>query len=156
MKQCLSLYKRDNNKYSSARLCSPSSLYDLYMFISNDYHSWDQEIFTKTERILNITYVYNDLKNQIAYIGLHYDDEDHELFQLNGSDLVNYVNEKNSCKIRHDNFQEFIPNWLEIKKQLPPFVIIYRDDNDWISCKSFDSQEKMELFTKNYKAEVIY
>ena len=45
---------------------------------------------------------------------------------------------------------------MEMKKKQIPFAIIYRNDNDWIDCKGFDSKEEMELFVENYKAEVMH
>ena len=64
------------------------------------------------------------------------------------------VDPNNSCKISHDNFIEFRTKWLAIKETLPPFMIIYRDDNDWIDCKGFNSKEEMELFIINYQPDV--
>ena len=69
-------------------------------------------------------------------------------------DYPHYVNEKNSCKINVDNFKEFIKNWNNLKNELPAFAIIYRDDNDWIDCKGFDTQEEMKAFVQ--KSSVIF
>jgi hypothetical protein len=151
MKEWLTIYKNILNKYSADRLSPSSSLYDLYMFITNDYHAWDTEFFTKPVRVLNITYIFNDLENQVTYIGVHYDDEDHEIFQPDGPGLENYVNETNSCKMSINNFNEFIKKWLEIKENQYSFAAIYRNDNDWVDCKGFNFKEEMEFFVQNYQ-----
>lgn len=156
MKEWLTLYKNILNRYSADKLSPLSRLYDLYRFISTDYltcHAWDVELFTKPVRALNFTYIVNDLENKIAYIGVHHDDPEDSFFQEEGSEKIN---ETNSCKINHDNFEEFIKKWFEIKKALPPFAIIYRDDHDWIHCKGFQTKEKMELFIKSYQPEDVH
>ncbi|MBP6869928.1 hypothetical protein KBC04_03540 [Candidatus Babeliales bacterium] len=149
MKNYLSLYKEYNNRYYYMPFSVYTTLYDLYMFITNDYHPDDPKLFTEETKFFNIIYIYNDINNKLAYIGLHHDDENHELFQDDSPELVDYVNETNSCKISVDNFQEFIQNWRQIKKELPAFAIIYRDDKDWVHCQGFQLKEDMEQFIQD-------
>jgi hypothetical protein len=146
IKEFLFLYKEKDNQYYGLR-ASPYYLYDLYIFITNDYHAWDTELFTKQIRNLNICYIFNDLESQIAYIGVHYDDPDDVFFQMDYKDF----NETNSCKISVNNFNEFIKKWLEIKKMQYSFAAIYRNDNDWVDCKGFNFKEEMEFFVQNYQ-----
>ena len=153
MKQWLTLYKDKFNKYIVDKLLgSPHGLYQLYMFIANDYHTSNVELLTMPRNAFDFTFLINDLENNIAYIGIHYDDPDHEFFHNDEE----YFNETNSCKITHDNFNEFSKQWIQLKKDLPPFALIYRDNFDWISCKSFDTQQAMEDFVKNYKDELVH
>ncbi|MBP6869402.1 hypothetical protein KBC04_00750 [Candidatus Babeliales bacterium] len=140
----LPLYKESDNRYYSLP-CTPGYLYYLYTYITTDYDPSDTKLFTEQERVLNITFVVTDLKNKIAYIGEHYDDPDDIFFHTDAED----INETNSCKISIDNFQEFIQNWQQIKKELPPFAIIYRDDKGWVHCQGFQLKEDMEQFIQD-------
>ncbi len=47
-----------------------------------------------------------------------------------------------------DNFKNFITKWVQLKQELPSFALIYRDEQDWVDCKGFETQEAMELFVK--------
>jgi len=98
----------------------------------------------------NTTYVYNDFKNKMMYIGFAEWSIDEEIESPDEEEFSSYVNETNSCKISVDNFIELTGKWVELKLQLPPFAIIYRDDNDWIFCKGFDSKENMDLFVTDH------
>lgn len=71
----------------------------------------------------------------------------------NKDEFTNYANETNSCKISYENFKEFAKKWTALKQALPPFAIMYRDDNDWVDCKGFESQEEMEQFIADQKQQ---
>ena len=92
----------------------------------------------------------------MLYIGLAEWESDEDIACPSDEEFPTYVNESNSCKISVDNFIEFTKKWVSLKVTLPPFVIIYRDDNDWVDCKGFDTQEDMELFVKNYQPQVMH
>ena len=68
-------------------------------------------------------------------------------------EFSDYVNEKTSCKISVDNFIEFKKQWKMLKRTLPDFAIIYRDDSDVINCKGFNSKSEMNLFINNYSQD---
>lgn len=63
----------------------------------------------------------------------------------------NFVNSTNSCKINLQNFHEFIKIWLDIKKIEKSFALMYRNENDWIVCKGFDSKEELDCFIAQSK-----
>jgi len=49
-----------------------------------------------------------------------------------------------------DNFYYLILTWNKILDQLPPFVLLYQDDQDWYEILSFDSKEAMEKFVTDH------
>jgi len=75
---------------------------------------------------------------------------DEEIDSPSSEEFFTYIKKIKTCSVSVNNFIEFTQNWVELKLQLPPFAIIYRDDNDLIYCKGFDSQENMELFVTNH------
>ena len=126
---------------------------DLNDYYFRDYRYYDENLFTDDQSHYNETIIVNDLKDRIFYIVVKdFDIENHIPYD----DRAELTNEFNSCKISHDNFIEFRKKWLVIKEILPEFAIIYRDDNDWVDCKGFDSKEEMELFVTTYKTEVMH
>lgn len=156
MKEYILLYKSKLNDYCNLDKHPQSKLLDLNIFYSEDYSRSNEYVFIRELILNNITYVYNDFKNRMMYIGFGEWFIDGDIDGPAWEDYGTYVNEKNSCKITVDNFIEFTKNWLCIKEELPPFAIIYRDELDWIHCKGFATQSDMELFVKNYKAEVAH
>ncbi len=155
MKEYIFLNKEHNNKYYTIDRPNPP-LWNLNYFFANDYRAYHQDIFTRELNLYNVTYVYNDFKNNMMYIGFGEWFIDEDIDGPSWDEYSNYVNENNSCKISTDNFIEFTKKWMTLKSALPPFAIMYRDDNDWVDCKGFDSKEDMELFVKNYKQEMIH
>ena len=91
----------------------------------------------------------------MLYIGRADWELDEEVMCPLDEEFPNYVNETNSCKMSVDNYLEFRQKWVALKKALPAFAIIYRDNNDWVDCKGFDTKEEMELFVKNYQPQVM-
>ena len=61
--------------------------------------------------------------------------------------LLNYefdisnINEINSCKLSYDNFIEIAKGLTRIEPNQAPFLIIYREDDYWISCRHFRFKE---------------
>ncbi|MGZ7044395.1 MAG: hypothetical protein ACXVHO_09270 [Methanobacterium sp.] len=156
MKEYLLLYKTKLNNYFNLEKYPKSKLLDLFIFASEDYSALQIDICTRELNLYNTTYVYNDCKNHVMYIGFGEWFIDEDIDGPSWEEYPNYVNETNSCKITHDNFNEFIKQWIQLKKDLPSFALIYRDNLDWVACKGFDMQEAMEAFVKNYKDEVVH
>ena len=148
MKEFIKLYKEKNNSYYTLSGPNPP-LWHLNYFFENDYTSHDQKIFTQEINFYHVTYVYNDFKNHMMYIGFGEWFIDENIDGQSYEEFHDYVNETNSCKISVDNFIEFRDKWLVVKKAILPFALMYRDDNDWIDCRGFESQDKMELFILN-------
>jgi len=152
MKEYILLYKSNLNNYCNLERDSKSKLLDLNIFFSEDYSPLKVDIFTRELSLYNITYVYNDFKNNMMYIGFGEWFIDENIDGPSWDEYANYVDESNSCKISVENFKEFVKKWFKLKQeQRFYFILIYRDDNDWIDCKGFNSKEEMELFVKNNK-----
>jgi len=127
-----------------------SSLNFLVKYLSSDYSKDDTLFLHNVVMCYNITFIYNDFYNSIFYIGFsEWEISDGEMDCPEDEEFASYVNESNSCKISYDNFFEFIKKWDQLKQELLPFAIIYRDKNDWIDCKGFNLQEEMELFVEH-------
>ena len=153
MKEYLFLNKEIDNRYYPTKNNMTSNLWDLNNYYFNDCKYFDNSLFINDQSHYNETIIVNDLKNKNLYITT----KDFEIEKhIPDDERLERTNEFNSCKISYDNFIEFRAKWLTIKKALPPFAIIYRDDNDWVHCKGFDSQEEMELFVKNYQGKIIH
>jgi len=147
------LYKSKYNDYHPVKDNISSELWNLQEYFFSDYHYYNDNIFTQDQSHYNSTIIVNDLENKLLYIvAKDFDTENH----IPDDERLGLTNETNSCKINHNNFIEFTQKWLEIKRTLPLFAIIYRDDNEWIHCKGFDSKEEMDLFVKNYQPEEIH
>lgn len=133
-----------------------NSLSSLFSMLFGDFRPLETDFLTQIASCYNAHFIYHDFENKILYIGFGDWLIDAEIDGPLDEEFPNYVNETNSCKMSVDNYLEFRKKWIELKKALPSFAIIYRDDNDWVDCKGFDSQEEMELFVKNYKPEVAH
>ena len=155
MKEFIQLYKEKNNKYYTLSRPNPP-LWHLHYFFENDYSPLEVNIFTRELNLYYTTYVYNDFKNHMMYIGFGEWFIDEDIDGPSWEEFSDYVNEENSCKMSVDNYLEFRDKWIQLKKELPSFALIYRDNLDWISCKGFDTQQEMESFVKNYKDEVVH
>ena len=150
MKEYLLLYKSKYNDYHPTEGNISSSLWDINEYYFRDDRYYNDDIFTRDQSHYNSTILVNDFENKNIYIvAKDFDIENH----IPDDERLGLTNETNSCKISVDNFKEFTQKWIEIKKALPPFAIIYRDDLDWVHCKGFDSKEEMKLFIKNYQPE---
>lgn len=135
---------------------SSSNLRFLIDFFSGDYRPYDKDLFIRIVSYYDANFVYNDLENKIFYIGCSEWELDEEIDAPSRDEFSVYVNENNSYKITHDNFTELAENLIKMKKKSTPFAIIYQDDNGWVDCEGFDSQEEMELFVKNYQPKAIH
>ena len=155
MKFYLLLYKSKFDDYYPMQNNNPS-LWHLNHFFSGDYMSDDKSFFINPVNVYDATFVYNNLENNIFHIGYAEWEIDEEIESPDDEDFPNYVNESNSCKISHDNFKEFVEHWIFLKKELPPFALIYRDESDWIHCQGFQSEKEMEQFVKDYESETIH
>ena len=134
-----------------------SNLKFLVNFFSGDYKSYDKNLFNRLVSCYDEHFVYNDTKNKIFYIGWsEWEYSDGDMHCPDDQEFPTYVNEVNSFKISHDNFIELAEKLMRMQKNPMPFAIIYRDNNDWVDCKGFDTKEEMELFVKNYKPEVAH
>ncbi|MGZ6255357.1 MAG: hypothetical protein ACXWL5_05175 [Candidatus Chromulinivorax sp.] len=157
MKDYIELYKEHDDSYYNILKRPITVLRFLRGYFEIDYKSYYQEyLFNHIVSSFNAYFVYNDQKNKVLYIGLAEWELDEEVDAPLWEEFHDYVNETNSCKITYDNFNELIKKWIQLKKDLPSFALIYRDNFDWIDCKGFDTQEAMEGFVKNYKDEVVH
>ena len=157
MKEFLLLYKSNFSHYNPMRNNIKSGLWDLNTFFSGDYRPYDQDLFKRVVSSYNITFVYNDFEKKMMYIGFsEWELSDGEMHCPDDEEFPNYVNVTNSCKMSVDNFIEFTKKWLVIKEALPPFAIMYRDNNDWVDCKGFDSKKEMEQFVKDHQLEIVH
>lgn len=148
MKEYIKIYKEYDNSYYNVLNITTSSLRFLRGYFEIDYKFYYEEyLLNNTVSSYNAYFVYHDKQNKILYIGLaEWENSDGEIHCPDDSKFPHYVNEKNSCKINVDNFKEFIKSWNNLKQELPAFAIIYRDDQDWVDCKGFNTQEEMEAF----------
>jgi len=92
----------------------------------------------------------------MLYIGRADWELDEEISCPSDTEFPRYVNDSNSCNMSVDNYLQFRQKWVELKQQLPPFALIYRDDNDWVYCKGFNFQEEMELFLNNVQQKIVH
>ncbi len=156
MKEYIQLYREYDKSYYPIDRKFPS-VWHLNHFLEGDYRLLDQDIFIKTLNYYNAHFVYNDFKNEMMYIGFANWLIDEDIDGPPWDEFGNYINQLDSCRISVDNFKEFIKKWLVLKKEQNFFfMLIYRDDNDWVDCKGFDSQEEMELFVKNYQPQLMH
>ncbi len=129
---------------------SSSNLRFLIDFFSGDYRPYDQDVFHQIVSCYDVSFIYNDIKNKNFYVGwAEWEYSDGEIHSPHDEEFSSYVNENNSCKITHNNFIKLAEQFMNMKKNHTSFAIIYRDDNDWIDCKGFDTQEEMEAFVQN-------
>jgi len=147
MKDYLFLYKEINDRYYNLENYPLSLLIFLRTYFSGDHRYYDENFFNQDQDHGNETIIINDKQHKFLYIFTKDHDPDEH---IDDDDLPDLTNEFNSCKISYDNFIEFRIKWLELKGYLPPFAIIYRDDNDWVSCTGFDSKKDMELFLTDH------
>jgi len=157
MKEYLLLECPKNNHYSPMKINRRSSLYSLLSLLFGDFRPWDDSFLIHTVNCYNANFIYHDFANKMLYIGFsEWEMSEGEMHCPLDEEFPNYVNENNSCRMHVDNFLEFRTDWVTLKKELPPFAIIYRDEHEWIHCKGFDSQKSIELFVKNYKPEITH
>ena len=151
MKDYLLLYKSKYNDYYNFEKNIFSFLQYLRTYYCSDYRYYDANFFEQEQHYGNETIIVNDAQHKNLYISPQEFDIDEYIAD---DDRPGLTNEFNSCKISYDNFIEFRQKWIVIKETLPAFAIIYRDNNDWIDCKGFDSEIEMKLFVQDYKPEV--
>ncbi len=150
MKEYLLLYRSPYNHYYPTKNNIRSGLWDLNEYYLSDYNYYNDSLFTKNQNYYKETIIINDVIGEQLFIVI----QDHDIENhIADDDRSQLTNEFNSCKISYSNFIFFRERWLELKRALPPFAIIYRNNNDWIDCKGFESQEAMELFVKNYVSQ---
>ncbi len=126
-----------------------SNLKFLVNFFLGDYRSYDKNLFNRLVSCYDEHFVYNDIKNKIFYIGWsEWEYSDGDMHCPDEQDFLMYVNDTNSCKVSHDNFIKLAAQLTTMKNNAIPFTVIYHDDQNWVDCKGFDTQEAMELFVK--------
>lgn len=157
MKEYLLLYRSKLDNYLSLdKEYKNISLSVLKFVLFSDFRPKEEEFLSQVVSCYNASFIYHDFENKLLYIGRADWELDEEVKCPADEEFSAYVNETNSCKMSVDNYLEFRKKWVKLKKALPTFAIIYRDDNDWVDCKGFDTQEEMELFVKNYQPQAIY
>ena len=156
MKEYLLLYRSKFDYLSLDGKYKNISLSVLKFVLVSDFRAQEKNFLNQELSCYNVSFIYHDFKNKILYIGRADWELDEEIMCPSNEEFSDYINEENSCKMSVDNYLEFRDKWIQLKKDLPPFTLIYRDNLDWISCKGFDTQEEMEVFVKNYKDEVVH
>ncbi len=146
MKEYILLYKTDHNNYIPIKQGYQNSLSSLFSMLLGDFRPWDNDFLHKEINLYNANFIYHNFKTNMLSIGfadwLIDADIDGPAYQ----DFAVYVQQVPTCSMLVENFIEFKAHWINLKKRLPVFAIIYRDDNDWIDCKEFNTQEDMEIF----------
>ena len=155
MKEYASFDKGVSNKYlSSFGLKSAGSQFHcLQEFISKIYFpDRPRTIFPNLKETDSI-YKYHDEKNDMLYIG-YYDELKGRYISFHFDPAVHklgdYVSEEHSCKISTKNFIAFTAAWIAIEEVNSPFALIYRDQQDWVHCQAFQSQQAMEQFMVSF------
>jgi len=157
MKEHILLYcSKPKNYLPLIKAWDNNSLSALFSMLFGDFRPSETDFLTQTVSCYNAHFIYHDFHNKLLYMGFGDWLIDSELTGPSDEEFPSYVNETNSCKMSVENYLEFRQKWVQLKKELPPFTIIYRNDNDWVDCKGFDTQEEMELFVKNYQPETIH
>jgi hypothetical protein len=155
MKESILLYCSKPNTYLPlTKAWDNNSLSSLFSLLFGDFRPWDNDFLNHEVNLYNAHFIYHDFEKKLLYIGFGNWLIDAEMDGPSDEEFPSYVNETNSCKMSVNNYLEFRQKWVQLKQDLPHFAIIYRDDNNWIYCKGFDSIEDMELFVKNH-AEVV-
>lgn len=155
MQEYLLLYKSPSDKYYPMKNNMKSGLWDLNEYFLSDYKYYDcyQDFFDQEQIHGQETIVINDKQHKNFYILIiEHNIEEH----IPDDDRLALTNEANSCKISYDNFIEFAKKWIQLKQDLPSFAVIYRNGNDWVNCKGFETQQAMEAFVQQAQQEVIH
>jgi len=119
-------------------------------FLSTDYRWYDNRLLEESLSFYNSSFVYHDFVAKFLYIGFSEWEVRTEISVPCDHAFPHFLSDKNSCKIDEQNFHEFIKKWLELKKSNNLFALVYRDENDWILCQSFNNQESMEQFVADH------
>lgn len=157
MKEYIELFRSKLNNYLVLNeKYKKNSLAILDFVLFSDFKPHEDNFLIHPVNCYNVSFIYHDFKNKMLYIGR----SDWELYDdiksPSNEEFPQYVNETNSCKMSVDNFMEFRERWIEIKKTLSAFVLLYRDELDWVHCRGFASQADMEFFVKNYTVQVAH
>lgn len=157
MKEFFLLHKTRNDNYLPIKQGYQNSLSSLFsMLFGGDFRPWDNDFLSRDINLYNAHFIYHDLENKILYMGFGNWLIDEEIDNPSWEELPEYLKKIKNCVMSVDNYLEFRQKWVQLKQTLPLFALIYRDDNDWVDCKGFDSKEEMELFVKNYQPEVMH
>lgn len=124
------------------------SLSVLKFVLFGDFRPKETDFLTQVVSCYNASFIYHDFKNNMLYIGRADWELDEEINCPTDEEFPSYVNQSNSCKMSVENYLEFRTKWVQLKQELPSFALIYRDKQDWVACKGFETQEAMELFVK--------
>ncbi|MBP6869296.1 hypothetical protein KBC04_00210 [Candidatus Babeliales bacterium] len=89
---------------------------------------------------------YNSVEDMFYFGSYEVNVTDVDSYILEDSQLPAYVNDKNSCKISRLNFIEFEKQWLAVENNKPPFILVYRNKENWVCCKDFQTKEEMYDF----------
>jgi len=99
-----------------------------------------------------------DYKNNQVYFSEDYNSYRDKPTTAKIEELLEEENFIELCKIgfldyttmSKDNFIHLLLAWDKILDQLPPFALLYQDDNDWFDVLPFDSQETMKMFVADH------
>ena len=152
MKEYILLYQSHLNKYFAINEKIKNSLGRLNYLLLTDFRPWDNDFLYRDVNLYNANFIYHDFENKRLYIGFGDWLIDENIDSPCWEEFSNYVKQVETCPILVKNFIEFREKWLALKAVLPPFAIIYRDDNDWVDCKGFDSKEEMNNFMIQYRS----
>ncbi len=141
-------------------------LYNLNMFLSSHFGYVKRKgilTFIK-ECSLGIRFewinVDIDHENDLVYINESYESNDPKFDTPEINTLIEADNFIALCKMglvdytvmTKDNFTHLLFAWDKIIDTLPPFALLYQDDQGWYDVLSFDTQETMEQFIADHTA----
>ena len=110
--------------------------------------------------LFELVYVSIDNDNQLVYFSESYDDYCNKPQKPEINKLLENENFIELCKMdwleynvmTKNNFIHLLFAWDKIVDTLPPFALLYQDDQGWYDVLSFDTQETMEQFIADHTA----
>ncbi len=157
-------YKNGSNRLFILNKGGFSYLYNLTIFLSFHFR------YVQSDGILNfikecslgvrfeLINVDIDHENDLVYINESYDPHDPKFDTPEINALIEADNFIALCKMglvdytimTKDNFIHLLFAWDKIVDTLPPFALLYQDDQGWYDVLPFDTQETMEKFIADH------
>ncbi|MBP6869886.1 hypothetical protein KBC04_03325 [Candidatus Babeliales bacterium] len=149
IKECLLLYKPAHGYFRIEFHNATSLLYCLEKFFSQNYPP--EDLLVEPFYILE-QYIYHNKEKDLIHIGTFEWTDSSKTKRIPEKDNIpHYVNEDNTLQMPYENYKELIESWIVMQSRYS-WALVYPDENDWIVCKGFDTQEQARLFIKEYKA----
>ena len=157
MKEYLLLYRLKLDHYVSLdKKYKHISLSVLKFVLSSDFRPNEEDFLNQVVSCYNVSFIYHDFENNMLYVGRADWELDEEIACPSDDEFPHYVNDTNSCRMTVNNYLEFRKQWMQLKQDLFPFALIYRENNDWVDCKGFETQQEMEAFVQQNQQEIIH